>query len=124
MENKVLLSIKPEYVNKIFLEEKLYEYRRLIFKKKVETVVIYATSPIKKIVGEFKIVEILHETPERIWEITKDKSGIEKEKFFKYFNNLEKGYAIKIKEIKKYKDPLELVEFNIKAAPQSFVYLK
>lgn len=124
MENKVLLSIKPEYVNKIFLEEKLYEYRRLIFKKKVETVIIYATSPIKKIVGEFKISEILCETPEKIWEITKDKSGIEKEKFFKYFNSLEKGYAIRIKEIKQYKNPLELIEFNIKTAPQSFVYLK
>lgn len=124
MENKVLLSIKPEYVNKIFSGEKLYEYRRLIFKKKVETVIIYATSPIKKIVGEFKIIGILHETPEKLWETTKDKSGIEKEKFLKYFSNLEKGYAIKIKEIKKYEKPLELVEYNIKAAPQSFIYLK
>ena len=43
---KVLLSIKPEFVEAIFSGEKLYEYRKAIFKKNVTTVVIYATKPV------------------------------------------------------------------------------
>lgn len=46
---KVLLSINPEYVEKIFSGIKKYEYRRSIFKNEaVDTIVIYSTSPIKK----------------------------------------------------------------------------
>lgn len=33
MHMKVLLSIKPEFVEKIFAGEKKFEYRRTIFKK-------------------------------------------------------------------------------------------
>ena len=52
---KVLLSIKPEFADKIFNGTKKYEYRRSIFKKKeVKTVVVYASSPIQKIIGEFE----------------------------------------------------------------------
>ena len=47
--NAFLLSIKPEYAEKIFAGIKTYEYRRKIFKDgSVKTVVVYVTSPIKK----------------------------------------------------------------------------
>ena len=52
---RVLLSIKPEFVEKIFSGEKLYEYRKAMFKNvNVSSVVIYSTMPVGKIVGEFK----------------------------------------------------------------------
>ena len=50
----VILSIKPEFVEKIFSGEKQYEYRKILFKQKVDTVYIYASRPISKIVGEFR----------------------------------------------------------------------
>lgn len=47
---RILLSINPEYVEKIFSGTKKYEYRKNIFKnKEVKTILIYSTSPIKKI---------------------------------------------------------------------------
>ena len=55
----VILSIKPEFVEKIFSGEKQYEYRKILFKQKADTVYIYASRPISKIIGEFKIDEIL-----------------------------------------------------------------
>ena len=56
---KILLSINPEYVKKIFSGDKEYEYRRNIFKnKEVQSIIIYCTYPIKKIVGEFFIEKI------------------------------------------------------------------
>lgn len=123
METKVLLSIKPEYVEKLLSGEKKFEYRRVIFKKDVKTVLIYSTSPIKKIIGEFEINEILRENPSKLWTLTKEFSGIEKNKFFKYFDGIENGYAIGIKSIKIYKNPLVLSDINIKMAPQSFRYV-
>jgi len=53
---KVLLSIKPEYAEKILSGEKKYEYRRAIFKdQSVNKIIIYASSPIQKVIGEFDI---------------------------------------------------------------------
>ena len=58
---KVLLSIKPEYAEKIFNGEKRFEYRRVIFKRKgITTVVVYVTAPISRIMGEFQINNILY----------------------------------------------------------------
>ena len=45
----ILLPIKPEYVNKIIEKTKLYEYRKNKCKKKVDKIVIYSTSPVKKL---------------------------------------------------------------------------
>ena len=45
----VLISIKPKYVKKIISKEKKYEFRKNIFKKNVDTIIIYTTSPEKKI---------------------------------------------------------------------------
>lgn len=61
---KVLLSIKPEFVKEIFNGNKKFEYRKAIFKNKdVKTIVIYATMPVGKIVGEFDIDYIIEKHP-------------------------------------------------------------
>lgn len=57
---KALLSIKPEFVEKILSGEKLVEYRKAVFKRpEVKSVVIYSTMPDGLIVGEFEIGQIL-----------------------------------------------------------------
>lgn len=122
---KVLLSINPEYVEKIFTGEKKYEYRKSIFKNKnVEIVVIYCTYPVKRIVGEFRIEQIIKDIPENLWNLAPNNTGIEKEKFKKYFGEKEEGYAIKIGNVKRYIYPKKLEEYSIKRAPQSFQYIE
>lgn len=119
----VILSIKPEFVEKIFSGEKKYEYRKVLFKQKVDTVYIYASRPISKIVGEFKIEEIICDTPENIWNLTKEQSGVTKKFFYKYYEGKDKGVALKIKDCKEYEEgvnPGSLVA-NFKV-PQSFIY--
>ena len=47
---KILLSIKPTFVEEIFKGDKKFEFRRTIFKRKdIKKVVVYATKPIGKI---------------------------------------------------------------------------
>ncbi len=121
---QVLLSIKPEYAEKILNGTKKYEFRRSVFKNPdIRTIVIYASSPIQKVVGEFEIDSILNLELETLWNKTKKFSGITKELFMEYFESKEKGYAIKIKSTKKYEDWVSLEKkFNAKP-PQSFLYL-
>jgi len=119
---KVLLSIKPEFVEKIINGEKKFEYRRRIFKKNVESVIIYATSPWKRIIGEFFIEEILVEEPNTLWIKTFLFSGVEKDFFMNYFKDANIGYAIKIGNLILYERPLNLENF-VKYPPQSYAYI-
>ena len=121
---RVLLSIKPEFALKIFNGSKRYEYRRAIFKnQEVSRVIVYASDPIKQIIGEFEIEDILHEEPQSLWVKTKHHAGISEKRFFDYFTNKSKGYAIKVKATRVYDDPLPLSSFMISSPPQSYMYL-
>jgi len=121
---KVLLSIKPEFALKIFNGSKRYEYRRAIFKNpKVSIVIVYASDPIKRIIGEFEIEDILHDELQVLWVKTKNHAGISERRFFEYFTNKSKGYAIKVKATSMYDAPLPLNSFMVSSPPQSFMYL-
>lgn len=122
---KVLLSIKPEFAEKIFNGTKKYEFRRSIFKNPdIKTVVVYASSPVQKVIGEFEIDSIINDELKVLWERTKKYSGISEIFFFDYFKSKEMGFAIKIKEAKLYEKQLCLKsDFNANP-PQSFMYLE
>jgi len=121
---KVLLSIKPQFAEMIFSGTKKYEFRRSLFKNPdVKTIVVYASSPVQKVVGEFEIESIINDKLASLWEQTKKYAGIGEDYFFKFFSNKEYGYAIHIKNVKKYRKALCLrKDFNAKP-PQSFMYL-
>lgn len=122
---KVLLSIKPEYVNEIIKGKKKFEYRKRIFKKDVESVVIYSTMPVGKIVGEFTIDEIINDSPIAIWNQTYLYSGISKDSYLDYFSGRDDAFAIKIKDFIKYKEPINPREIDSNfTAPQSYMYIK
>ena len=121
---KVLLSIKPEFAFKIFDGQKLFEFRKVIFKNpNVKTVVVYASSPVQQVIGEFEIEKILTSEPKEIWEKTKTHSGISEDFFYRYFENRNVAHAIKIKTTIRYEQPLSIKDdFNVNP-PQSYVYL-
>ena len=121
---KVLLSIKPEYADKIFAGEKKYEFRRMIFKnQKVTHVVVYVSSPVRKVIGEFEVLSIIHDDVKALWDKTRSLAGISESKFFDYFSDRDEGYDIKIDETHKYEHSLSLEEEYGLTPPQSFVYL-
>jgi predicted transcriptional regulator len=121
---EVILSIKPKYAKRIFNGTKKYEFRKRIFKKpNVDTIIVYATSPVKKLVGYFLIDDIIKTSPEKLWEMSKEKAGIAKQEFFSYFNEREVGFGIKIKRAVQFNPnipPREIIpDFY---PPQSFSY--
>jgi len=121
---KVLLSIKPEYAEKILSGEKKYEFRRTLFKNpSISKIVIYASSPVQKVIGEFDIDIVLSLGLDDLWSKTKKHSGIEKEFFYDYFDGKDVAHAIKVKRTKRYKNPKTLSRYDIAHPPQSFMYL-
>lgn len=123
---KVLLSIKPEYAEKILSGTKHYEFRKAIPKDpKVTTVIIYATKPVGMVVGEFDIEEFLSEAPSNLWNITSNFAGISKKFFCQYFRGRKTAYAIKVRNARRYDKPLELKSLVISGVPpQSFCYIR
>ena len=123
LEKKCLFSIKPEFAFKILEGKKTFEYRKNRTKENVSCMVIYATAPVKKIIGDVKIINIINDTPENIWQLTHKTSGISYEMYFKYFLKKRKAYAYHLEYPNKYSPYKELKDFEVKQAPQSYQYL-
>lgn len=120
---KILLSIHPKYVERILDGSKKYEFRTKAAKKDVDKIIVYSTYPIKKIVAEVEILEVLEMSPNDLWEMTKEFSGIDKEDYDKYYKNRSIAYAYKLGKVKSFVMPRNLNYYGIKNAPQSFVYV-
>lgn len=122
---KVLLSIRPEFVQRIFSGVKQYEYRKSMFRNSaVESVIVYATKPVGMIVGEFKIDRILQDDKEIIWNVTKQASGITYEYYRQYYRERRTAVAIKIINPVRFVPPIVPTDVIMTfRAPQSFAYI-
>ena len=125
MRTSVLLSIKPRFANAILEGTKTFELRRAVFRSTaVRKVVIYASSPVRLVIGEFTMGGILALDPKELWAITAKGACVDQEFFDEYFRGREIGFALKIYRPKRYGKPLRLAEhFGLARPPQSFCYL-
>lgn len=120
---KILLSINPEYVDKILKGEKKYEFRTRIAKRKVDSILIYCTSPVKKVLAEVTVKSVLTESPEDLWKLTQQYSGVDKEFYDEYFSERELAHAYELDLITRFETPKALSDFGCNVAPQSFIYI-
>ena len=121
----VILSIRPTFCKMIFSGQKKYEYRKRVFTRSdVDKVYIYATKPICRIVGCFRVEEVIENKKSYMWEKTHKDGGISKEYFDAYFKNSDTAYAIKIGQVVKLDNPIDpkevIKDFH---APQNFMYV-
>lgn len=121
---KAILSIKPEFVEKIISGEKKYEFRKKMFKQEIKSVIIYSTKPVGCFVGEFKLKKVLSGDIEQIWSKTNLYAGISQDFFIEYFKNSDTAYAMRIDDLTVYDDPINPCSIipNFKP-PQSFCYV-
>lgn len=123
MKRNIIISINPEHVENIINGTKKFEYRTKAAKCDIGKIIIYETTPVKKVVAEAEIIDVLMMSPHELWNETKSASGITKEYFDSYFVNRNVAYAYKLGAIEVYKEPKELNEFGLRFAPQSFAYV-
>lgn len=122
-----LLAIKPEFAEKILAGEKRYEFRRTAFRDsaEIEFIYLYASAPVKRVVGLFTSERIIEASPTELWELFGEESGMEnKERFLDYFEGVDTGYAIEIDDTHRFDSPLDPTElFDEFSYPMSFNYL-
>ncbi|MFH1988000.1 MAG: ASCH domain-containing protein [Pseudomonadota bacterium] len=124
MKKRILLSIHPEYANAIFDGRKGFEFRRVLFKKDVREIVVYATSPISRVIGKFEIEDIYVDSPNELWAKTEFLAGVTKEKFDTYFKDREKAFAIKVSNPVRFSKSQPLSNYvSSNTPPQSFCYV-
>lgn len=122
---KILMAIKPQFVEKIRRGEKKFEFRRVLPQhQEVDSIIVYASKPVGKVVGEMIVGDFLTYPTDELWEWTKEKSGLTREEFFSYFHGKTNAHAIEIKSYRDYEQPILLdVLLPDKTPPQSYCYL-
>lgn len=120
----IFLPIRPKYAIAIKNRNKKVEFRKSKFKNlKTDYCIVYASSPLKKIIGYFRFKEIDEGKPSNIWKKYNKLGAIDEKDFYEYFRDRDKAYAIRIEEFFPTEtiNPKKKIEGFI--VPQSFRYL-
>ena len=120
----VLLSIKPRFADAIMRGEKKVEFRRRLWKADVDTVVVYASSPAKKVIGYFTVTFIDLASPGRLWRRHGSVGAIPLDEYRSYYAGTTSGVAVGVGAVRRLRDGEGLRSATgLRKAPQSFAYL-
>lgn len=128
MSRVLLISVRPEFAEKIVNGVKTMELRKCSPNiDSGDLVVIYSTLPEKAIVGTCIVKEIIKKSPIQLWRRYSNKMGIDKKRYFEYFRDTNLAVGIVLTSIDKLdkKLPLDSVRKAIPqfSPPQTFRYL-
>ena len=127
MSKIILVSIKPEFANKIFDGSKRIELRKVSPDARPgDLMIVYSTSPEMAVIGVCKIDKIIKSSPQDIWEQHSEILGIDENRFNAYYSKSSTAVGIVIDQARRLKAKIPLK--NIKkvypgfAPPQTFKY--
>lgn len=123
-QTTALLAVQPQFAALLMSGRKKVEFRRTRFREPVSTIVIYASSPTRQVVGSILVKRIECDSPTKIWKRYGKVGGISKIEFLRYFEGAEYAYAIVVEGAKPLASPRPLTDYVPSGrAPQSFQYL-
>lgn len=113
LDTKLVLSVRPDYADKIMSGQKSVEVRRK-FAKSWEGVRlnIYASSPTQSLMGEAKVVRVIEAAPSVIWEHFESQVGCLKRDFDRYTEGCRLVSAIVLDDVRPYAFPVPLVQLE------------
>ncbi|MCW3072010.1 MAG: hypothetical protein JWQ09_6061 [Segetibacter sp.] len=123
----MFISVKPEFVEKIFNGSKTIELRKSAPNiKKDDVIIIYSTSPVMAVIGTCRVKEIISLKPTNLWNVYSHKFGIERKRYFEYYEGKEIAIGIVLKDVKKINTQIPLSKLRAKFKnfhpPQTFRY--
>lgn len=124
-ENKksILLSIKPTYAESILSGRKRFEFRKRLSKSNIDKIYLYASAPVKRIVGEVQVISKISLGKPELWTLAREYAGISKDEYIRYFQNSFGACAYKLGYSHRYSRDISLQDIGVKHAPQSYIYL-
>ena len=103
---------------------KKVEFRKVRFAQDVSHIVIYATAPVMRIVGCFRVRGIEEASPTKLWKQYERVGGIGKEAFWRYYGRSTLGIAIRVGDVVALGEPMTLRAAGCsRVPPQSFKYV-
>jgi predicted transcriptional regulator len=118
------MAIHERYADAIMNGVKRVEFRKRRLADDIETVWVYATAPVSKVVGRFSVDDIVQGSPEDIWDRFGAVGVIERDAFFLYYAGSDTAVAIVVADAQRLPEPVGLHELEPRpAVPQSFAYL-
>ena len=121
----ILISIKPKYAAQIFAGTKTYELRKCQPHVEVGTpMLIYESSPVKRITGIAYYGGTIVDKPWRIWYHLCYSLGIEYKPFMDYYKTDRFAYAWKVNKAKRFDCPIQLSDLNLTRPPQSYQFIE
>lgn len=117
-----LLPIKPEFAGAILAGTKRVEFRKTRFRRDVTHVVIYASTPVQRVVGWFRVGNVDSGSPAEIWSKHERHGGISADRFDEYYRQHHSAVAIGVADVRVLGVPLPLSALGV-MVPQNFRYL-
>lgn len=104
-----LLSIREQYATAIFDGRKRYEFRRRAPRiTKLTTFFVYVPGPRKELAGQVVVDSVLSHPPPKLWTLTHERGGIERDAFDDYFKGKKTAHALRIRSKRKFSKPIPL----------------
>lgn len=123
----LLTSVKPHWAEKIASGEKTWELRKIRPREGVKNVVIYATSPVSKIICIATLEIVASGLIKDIWRHLQieNHSCVTEKEFQEYYKGKDKAYALVLSNPQPLNIPLsEIRELKPNFhPPQSYIYL-
>lgn len=97
----LFIAVKPEYANKLVSGQKDIELRK--FMPRIQSgdyVIIYASAPLKSVIGFGKVKSIIECSPKEMWSKYSIRLGIARQDFDLYYVNHKKSIGIEFEMIK------------------------
>lgn len=117
------MSIHPGYAEAILRGEKRVEFRKRRLAPDIDTVVIYATAPVQRVVGTFTIDRTVSGNPDSVWREVGAAGGISRETFDRYFESSPRAVGLVIRSTARWR-ALPLTDLDARLTPpQSFAYV-
>jgi type I restriction enzyme S subunit len=121
----LLMSLNPAIARRICGGRKKYDYRRSIFKRKVNHIYIYSSFPVKKIVCRFACSGYLSGSVDEIWDRTWKSALAAESEYRDYLKGVKVAYAIPVEDLVVFDPPLDPYRGDPGfRPPQSFRYLR
>jgi predicted transcriptional regulator len=120
-----LMSVHPVYAEALVDGRKTVEFRKCLIAPDIRTVLVYATNPTKKVIGEFEVERVVTGTPEDIWTQFGARGLITAADFARYYAGRVRAVAILVDSYRRFANPVGLRQMNpVPAVPQNFSYLQ
>lgn len=121
---KLLMSINPEHVDNILAGTKRFEFRKTKCREEIDGILIYSTAPVMQVVAEVEVTDIIEGPLSVVWNRTAATAGIDKTFFDRYYSGRNTAVAYALGKVNRYRVPRLLSDFGMRAAPQSYAYVR